>query len=370
MKKFIATTLIAAMMLTLTACSDEAKKTAQDAATVAQGVADAAEGIYLKDINPADYVTLGNYVGLTPTFEKEVITDEKVQQYMEGLPAQYPEQKDITDRDVAQNGDVANIDYEGKLDGVAFDGGTAQGYDLPLGSGVFIPGFEEGVVGMKVGETKDLELTFPEDYGSADLAGKTTIFTVKLNSLKEEVIPELNDEFAVSLGETDLEGLRNAIKTSMEQSAESDYQSRLMDDLEKQVKEASTFHDIPEAYVDSMYAQYMESLSQYAAQAGATEGQVAAYFFGVSEDDYETGMREWASEMAENYIMLAAIAAENNITITDEEVDADIQEMLTSNGSDMTVEEYKEQMDFIEAYKENMLVMKVEDFIVSKAAVQ
>ena len=105
---------------------------------------------------------------------------------------------DITDRTTAQSGDVANIDYVGKKDGVEFDGGSAQGYDLELGSGVFIPGFEDGVVGMEVGSTKDIPLTFPDNYGNADLAGADVVFTVTLNALKEATTPELTDEYVAS----------------------------------------------------------------------------------------------------------------------------------------------------------------------------
>lgn len=361
MKKLLATMLIAAMTLSLAACSNE-----ETAATV-QKVADAAEELYLKDINPSDYVTLGDYKNLTPSIVKEEITDEQVQSYVESLPSQYPDRTEVTGR-AAQIGDVANIDYEGKLDGVAFEGGTAQGYDLSLGSGTFIPGFEDGVVGMEIGSTKDIDLTFPTEYGNSDLAGKAVVFTVKLNALQEETVPKLDDAFAQKLGETDLEGLKASVKASFEQSAETDYQNRLLDDIENQILASSTFKDIPEAYVNSMYNQYMDSLTQYAAQAGASEGQVASYFFGVSEENYQEGMKEWAAEMAKKYIMLGAIAAENNITITPEEVDKDIQDMLSSSGSEMSLDEYKAQMNYLEAYSENMLVMKVEDYIITNLA--
>ena len=140
---------------------------------------------YLKDFDPSKYVTLGEYKGMNITIPKTEVTDEDVDSYIDYLLSANESYVDITDRDVAQNGDVANIDYEGKKDGVAFDGGTAQGYDLNLGSGVFIDGFEDGVVGMKVGETKDLTLTFPDNYANEDLAGAEVVFTVTLNSIKE-----------------------------------------------------------------------------------------------------------------------------------------------------------------------------------------
>lgn len=371
MKKFIVTTIIAAMMLSLSACSDEAKKTAEDATAVAQGVADAAskDYLYLKDINPADYVTLGQYVGLTPSFEKTEVTDEQIEAYINSLPSQFPDESEITGRP-AQLGDIANIDYEGKIDGVAFDGGTAQEYDLNLGSGTFIDGFEDGVVGMEIGSTKDIDLTFPETYGNADLAGKAVVFTVTLNSLKEQIIPELNDEFAQKLGETDLEALRQAVRETYESSAESDYQTRLDDDLEKQVLDSSTFKELPEGFVSRIVDRMMDSLKSYALQSGASEGEIAQYYFGFSKDNYEEELKEYCDQMAKEYIMLAAIAAENNIEVTEEELDQSMQETIAGAGSSMTVEDYKAQLDSLEDYREYVLIVKTIDFIKSKAVLQ
>lgn len=374
MKKFIATTLIAAMTLSMVACSNEAKQTAEETAQIAgevanevASVAENATGLYLKDINPSEYVTLGNYIGLTPSFEKEIVDDAKVQQYLDYLPYYYQTETPVTDR-AAEIGDTANINYEGKIDGTTFEGGTATGSNLELGSHTYIEGFEDGVVGMKIGETKELNLTFPENYTlNEELSGKAVVFTVKLNSLTVKTIPELDDEFAKTLGEDNLEALRASVKQELTNQSESDYQTRLMDDLEKQVKENSTFKELPAGYVDRIYNQLLTSLKNYAAQAGATEAQVAQYYFGITSDDYEQGLKDYSEEIAKDFIMLGAIAAENNITVTPEEINTDLQKMIDDNGLDVTIDEFKQNYISEADHVETLLMTKVEEFIVSKA---
>ena len=154
----------------------------------------------LADVDVDSLVVLGEYKGLKLEAEKSEVTDEMVESSLKSAFSMNPLMKEVTDRAV-QEGDTANIDYEGKFADtkVAFDGGTAQGYDLKIGSGSFIDGFEDGLIGVGIGETVDLNLTFPENYGSEDLAGKDVIFTVKVNSIKV-ADTEPSDEWVKSLG--------------------------------------------------------------------------------------------------------------------------------------------------------------------------
>ena len=187
--------------------------------------------IYFKDIAVDDYVTLGEYKGLEVLQSKQEVTQQDVDNFIHYTLEGYSELQPITDRDVVENGDTANIDYEGKKDGVAFDGGTAQGQDLVIGSGTFIPGFEEGLVGVKVGETVDLDLTFPEEYHSEELAGQKVVFTVTVNSISRHVDPELTDEFVAGLG---IEGISTVAE--FQEYAKQGLEDQALEDFNYNVK--------------------------------------------------------------------------------------------------------------------------------------
>ena len=168
--------IVATAAMMMTGCGSEAKEETTAAAAEAAKEPDA------EDLEDEASIVLGDYSNLTLTVKKTEVTDDSVEKRIKNLAAQNPEE--ITDR-AAELGDIANIDYVGTKDGVAFDGGTAEGYDLTLGSGQFIDGFEDGVVGMEIGSEKDLNLTFPENYGNAELAGqdmKTFVLNLKTTS--------------------------------------------------------------------------------------------------------------------------------------------------------------------------------------------
>ena len=205
MKKKIAKVLVAGLIgLQLIGCSNQNTANTEEnkeTTETAENTEAASVSIYFNEINADEYVTLGDYKGLEVVSNVVTITDADVDAYIEYmLSMSGGALEEVTDRDVVENGDVANIDYIGKKDGVAFDGGTAEGYDLGIGTGTFIPGFEEGLVGVKKGETVDLNLTFPENYSAADLAGAEVVFTVTVNGIYKEVTPEFTDEYVAELG--------------------------------------------------------------------------------------------------------------------------------------------------------------------------
>ena len=154
---------------------------------------------YLKDMDLTKYVTLGEYKGITVEVQSPEVSEAEVDAYIQYVTSSMPATEEVTGRPV-QEGDTVNIDYAGKYadSGEAFDGGTAQGYDLVIGSHSFIDGFEDGLIGANIGDTLDLNLTFPEDYGHSELAGVDVIFTVTVNSIK--VKPDFDDAYAASLG--------------------------------------------------------------------------------------------------------------------------------------------------------------------------
>ena len=206
MKKFaMVMTAVSLSALMLAGCGNKAENTESTAAEESSQAAETeteekvyAEDSYVDNLNVADYVELGEYIGLEANMVTPYVSDEQVNSYIDSVLAQNMIKNEITDRAVAE-GDIADISYVGKKDDVAFEGGTAENYELTIGSNTFIDGFEDGVVGMKIGETKDLNLTFPENYQSTELAGAEVVFTVTLNKIYEEELPVLNDEFVAGL---------------------------------------------------------------------------------------------------------------------------------------------------------------------------
>ena len=385
MKKLTAIALTAAMVLSLTACSSSEKadtssesadttettETTETETATMETTGDGVGSEYLDGFNPLDYVTLGEYKGIEVSVAKTEVTDDDVEQYLNYLPTYYTETNEITDR-AAVDGDTANIDYVGTLDGVEFDGGSATGYDLTLGSGTFIDGFEDGVIGMEPGDVKDLELTFPEEYSNEELAGKDVIFTVTLNYITEYITPELNDEFAKSLdmGCDTVDDLREEIRKELEDEAASDYENDLYTAIESALEEKCTFAEtMPTAYVDRMASTMIDSITQSAESYGVEPGLLASYYYGVDSEDYETGIRDYCEDMAKMYIMLGAVGKTEGIEITDEEMDQTMQDELDAAGSSYTLDEYKELLGDLESYKEYVYITKVMEFLAENAVV-
>ncbi|MDE6963730.1 MAG: FKBP-type peptidyl-prolyl cis-trans isomerase, partial [Lachnospiraceae bacterium] len=167
------------------------------------GGKDTSEMRYMTDFKAEDYVLLGEYKGIEVAVESPEVSDDYLESALSYMMMEAAEYVPVTERSV-ENGDRVIIDFEGKQDGVAFAGGTASGYELTIGSGQFIAGFEDGVIGMEIGETKDLDLKFPDPYNpNPDLSGAPVVFTVTLHEISEPEVPELTDEYVAGLGLTD-----------------------------------------------------------------------------------------------------------------------------------------------------------------------
>ncbi len=320
--------------------------------------------VYLKDFNPSDYVTLGDYRNMEIHLEDPAVTDEEVEQSVEYILNTRPVKTEVTGRP-AQLGDVANIDFEGKLDGVAFDGGTGAGYDLELGSGSFIAGFEDGVVGMEIGEVKDLDLNFPDPYErNPDLSGAAVVFTVTLNSLSTKEPAELTDQFVEELmieGCSNVAEFRDYIRDSLLESQKQQYQQKkeevILDELEK----IMTYKDMPEGMVDRMTETMIDNITSYAQMYGADVGEYVAGVYGGTAEEYEETLKGQAGLMAQRYVMLAAIAAKENIAVSDEDLEKQIAEEAEEYGYE-SVEEYTKNMDK-EAYREYLLMNETLAFL-------
>ncbi len=306
--------------------------------------------------------TLGQYKGIEAPKAAVTVTDEEVDEDIKQLASRNSSISTV--ERAAKDGDTVIIDFDGYMDGVAFDGGKGENYTLRLGSGTFIPGFEEQVVGMAAGDEKDVEVTFPADYGTQELAGKPATFKVKVHEVKETLVPELDDEFAKDVSETaeTLEDLKKERREKLEKDksdeAEHNFKNEVvkkaMDNLEVVIPDAMV-----EAQLDDMMNQYamnMQSsgftLEQYAQMMGTT-------IQGLREQS-----REGAVQQIRNTLLLEKVAEEENIQVSDEELEEEYQTMAKEY--DMDVEKVKEYLPLEDLRKEKQL-QKAMDLIVDNA---
>ena len=266
-------------------------------------------------------VKLGEYKGIAVTVTEASVTDEEVENQIQQVLNSKAEYREV-DR-AAQMGDQVNIDYKGLLDGEAFKGGTAEGYDLTLGSGSFIDGFEDGLVGAVKGDQKDLNLTFPDSYpNNPDLAGKEVVFEVTVNAVKERSVPELTDEFGASVSpddgtvekyrESTRENLLEQKQLSIDNQRDTDILNAVVDNSEVVCSTAS----IDEAY-DTQLKAYTNMLSSYGVDLATYAGMI-----GSDEDSFKQEIRQEAKEMAKQSLVLNEIATQENITIDDSDKEA------------------------------------------------
>ena len=373
-KKMLAVLLTVAVSMTAVACGDKASEeqgteTAKETTETAQQDTTAAEAVtavggYMKDLNAEDYVTLGEYKGVEVTLDEPEITDEYLDGYIEYVQQNNAVSTPVTDRAV-EMGDVVNIDYVGKIDGVAFDGGSAEGYDLTIGSGQFIDGFEDGCIGMEVGETKDVEATFPDPYkNNPDLAGKVAVFTVTVNSISVEEIPELTDEYVQSLsleGCTNVEEYRAYVYDVLLEQQQESYESDKADLAYEKVAAECEFKDAPEAMVTRMNNTLTSNLSSYASTYGVDLGTYVSAMYGGTAEEYETTLLEQSKMMAQHYLMMQAIADREGLSVSDEELEEQLSQEAQDYGYE-TVEEYKSLVD-VEAFREYLMTQKVLAFL-------
>ena len=333
-------------------------------------VTESYEAIYFKDIEISDKVALGDYKNLEVVSNVTAITDEDVDNYIDYMLSMSPELAEVTDRDVVEIGDVANIDYEGKKDGVAFDGGTAQGYDLGIGTGTFIPGFEEGLVGAKVGETIDLNLTFPENYGAADLAGAEVVFTVTVNKISKEITPEFTDEYVAGLGIENVatvEEYRVYLKNMMEDAEEEYALQDVQTQIITMVTENATVTEVPQELIDRFYNVNKNNMAYNAMMYGMDLESFVSAYYGMDAETFEKETVAAAEISAKQALVCLAIAENENLTLTEEDVEKAIEENYASYGY-ADADTFKKSID-LEEYKDSLLLNKVLDFLVENATI-
>ena len=309
------------------------------------------------------YVTIGQYKGLSLDKSVEAVTDDMVDgRIKEELQNKAEE---VTEGSV-QNGDVVTINYVGTKDGVAFDGGTANNYELTIGSGTFIDGFEDGIIGMKKGQTKDLDLTFPEEYSSEELAGQEVVFKVTLQSFKRA--PELTDDWAAK--NTDCktaEEYRKEIRTTLEDEAKTSAQNTLRETAWNTVLSASEVKEYPQDDLDTAKTEFKTLYENYAKQGDMTlEDFVKAQ--GISMDDFEEQSSQYAEYKVKQNLIVQGIMDAENMTLEDEKSLSIQDELIKAyNVKDLAalVDKYGEA-----AVDESIGLLRVEDFILDNATVE
>ena len=308
-------------------------------------------------------VTLGQYKGLKVGKPNVEVTDKDVDDEINKLREQNASL--ILKEGEAALGDTLVFDFVGSIDGVEFEGGAAQNYSLELGSGQFIPGFEDQLVGTKAGEHKDVNVTFPEQYGAPELAGKAAVFACDVHEVKEKKFPELDDEFVKDLGIKDVETVaalkenkKNELLVNKTNQAKSEYLNKLYDEIAKGSKIA-----IAEEMIESDADRNMQDMERRMQQSGLTLDQYLGYI-GQKKEDFVAKLREDAKRNITNYFMLEAIGAAEKITVSDEDVDFEIAKIASEN--DTTVEEINKVLDSRNQraqFKNNLRLTRIEDFL-------
>ena len=368
-RKIIASLVILLIAIQLVGCSKQNKENENSA----QETEHTEESyLYLKDIEVDESVVVGDYKGIEVVKNVVSVTTQDVDAYIEYMMAMSggTQLEEITDRDTVENGDVANIDYVGKKDGVAFEGGTAQGYDLGIGTGSFIPGFEEGLVGVKKGETVDLNLTFPENYGAADLAGAEVVFTVTVNGIYKEITPQLTDEYVANLGLENMstvEDYRAYVKEMLEESNQEYALQEVQAQLLERITEGATINNLPEKLVNKFYEININNISYNASMYGMDLESFVSAMYGMDKETFEAQSLEAAQISAKQAMVCLKIAKEENISISDEELNAVAEENYASYNFS-SVEEFMNGID-VEEYRDSLLLNKVVDFLVENATI-
>ncbi len=321
--------------------------------------------IYTATLAVKPEVTLGQYKGLDVTKVIPEVSEEEIEGELKKAQGQNAREITVEDRPVKE-GDNITLDYEGTIDGVPFDGGTAQSQKLEIGSHSFIDTFEDQLVGLNIGDEKDVEVTFPEDYHAQDLAGKPATFHVKILGITEKQLPEIDDDFAQDTTEFDsLEEYKEDIKAKLLLGKEEQSKSALENELLEKVVDNSEM-DIPDAMIDAQVEQMVQEFEQRVTYQGITFDQYMQYT-GQDLAALEESMRPDALKQIQGSLVLGAIVDAESIEATDEDLKKEFERMAASY--QMEVEQIAGYMqeEEKESMKRNIAVQKAVDFLVEQA---
>lgn len=343
-KRAIMISMLLVMALSVTGCSQKTATKDKDTKTEETAKTDDAEDTesdntedtsedtpitaeLMAGIDVEKCVTLGDYKGVTVEKTIQSVTDEDVQNEIDNALANYPVEVD----QAAKEGDTVNIDYVGKIDGEEFDGGSDQGADLKLGSGKFIDGFEDGLIGARKGETRTLNLTFPEDY-TQDLAGKAVEFTVTVNAVKEPLSEPTDQWVADNIeGYDNIADYKAGIRSEQEESNEQTAENQVRYAAWTQVIDNCTINEYPETLVEVGKKLYEQQVETYAKYAGM---ELDAYIesSGLTQEEYQSNMEEYGKNVAAQALVCQAICDKEGFAIGDDDYQKALQDMLTEYG--------------------------------------
>ncbi len=313
-------------------------------------------------------VKLGKYKGITIDKIEHTVTDADVDKDIEATQKKNARLITVEDRPI-ENGDIAVIDFEGFADGVAFPGGKGEGYELEIGSGTFIPGFEEQLIG-KTGETDtEVNVTFPEEYHAADLAGKDATFKVKIHEIKVRELPELNDDFASEVSEFDtLEEYKKDVRTRLEKAAEDKTKAETENAVIDKVAEEAEI-DIPDAMIEAQIDRLVNDFAQRLAYQGLNLDMYMQYT-GATKESFREGFKEQAQKQVRVSLVLEEVAKQEGIAANPEEINDKLAEM--SKQYNMEVEKLKEllQPADMENIEKEIALTKTIEMLVNKAKIK
>ena len=326
-------------------------------------------------LNPYDYVTLPDYSSIPVTVELVEVTDEEVDAYIDSALQSAAVSAEVTDGTV-ENGDTVNIDYVGKMDGEVFEGGSSAegGYDLVIGSGSFIDGFEQGLIGAALGANLDLELAFPDPYeNNPDYSGKAVSFNVTVNKITRTTIPELTDEVVATLEATctTVAEYRDFVYNTLLEQEETAHTEAVQNNAMVYIQDNSTLKDPPE----ELYQEYLTSttetneayISQYMSYLGITREDFITNYLATTEAEMATSIETYAKDLAQQSLVIRAVAKKEGLKLTDDEISTFAAEEATNNSYE-SAEAYIEDVgqNQIEVY---LLAMKVYEKILEYTVV-
>lgn len=322
------------------------------------------ELIFTAKVTVKPEVKLGQYKDLEVEKLDTTVTDEDVAEELQRLQERHAELV-VKEEGAIEDGDTAVIDFEGFVDGVAFDGGKSENYSLVIGSGSFIPGFEEQLVGLEAGAEKDIEVTFPEEYHAEELAGKKATFKIKVHEIKTKVLPELDDEFAKDVDDEveTLDALKVKIKERLEESKKHEAEHHLHDTLVQKAAENAEM-DIPEVMIENEVNRMLGEFEQRLQMQGMNL-ELYYQFSGQDESALREQMKEDAKTRVRINLTLEAIVKAENIDVTDEEVEKELEKM--SEMYNMPVENIKNMLGNFDGLKEDLKIKKAVDFLVENS---
>ena len=378
MKKKLVMVLMAVMVATAALGGCDQKGATTDSSVSAEEEKDveipAKELLKATDYKVEKYVKLNDYMNMTVELSKDyTVSDADIQSYIEYLMSMYPSYE-VSDKKTVESGDVVNIDYVGKIDGEEFSGGSATGQHLKIGSGSFIDGFEDGLIGKNVGETVELNLTFTEDYSNnTDLAGKAVVFTVTINSIdteKEMVYDDLTDEYVSenfgNKGISTVDDLKSQVSSVLENRNHSSKMTEIQSGvLQKLLDECEV--TLPDGLLDQRIAEYKERVNNAVEKSGKSFED----YMGMSEDDFNNQVSDYIEESLKQELILEAVVKDMNLSVSQKNFEEFVDSYVSSYNiadRDTFYKEYGGE-DYIRlSYAENQALSKIMESVKTKVA--